>query len=364
MISGLKKAWHGLWGNGESSVTVPIMDGALRPNNALDTAETLLLAPDVDNLGGQAGKLYFTQGARLLSLDGASAEPVVEEELASDISALAISSDGEVVVGLDAGGVLTKRSIQSGEWTKIDFQGAPAHVTAMAFSPTGDLYFCIGSQVHRPALWNNDLMKLGASGSVWVLRKGERTPARIADGLAYPSGIGFLEDGRPLVSEAWKHRLVSLDGNGRVAAVLSDLPGYPGRILSAGGDVHWLCVFAPRSQMIEFVLREHVYREHMVNTIDNRFWMAPTLRAGKHFKEPVQGGGIRHLGIQKPWGPTRSYGLIVRIEGGNRIAASLHSRSDGNRHGMTSIAGWNGGVVASSRGDGALIVLPGTGRKQ
>jgi hypothetical protein len=364
MISALRQAWHGLWGSGEFSVTVPIMDGALRPNNALDTAETLLLAPDADNLAGHAGKLYFTQGRRLMTLGVAKAGPVVVEELAADVAALAVSRDGEVVVALDDGNILTRGAVESGEWARVDFQGEPAHVTAMAFGPTGDLYLCLGSRAHRASQWKHDLMRLGASGSVWVLRKGDRVPARIADGLAYPSGIGFLTDGRPLVSEAWKHRLVGLDDSGRATPVLADLPGYPGRILSTDDGAHWLCLFAPRSQMIEFVLRERTYREQMVDTIDERFWMAPTLRAGRNFKEPVQGGGIRHLGIQKPWGPTRSSGLIVRIEGRNRIAASLHSRSDGNRHGMTSIADWNGRLVASSRGDGALVVLPGAGRKQ
>lgn len=359
MISSLKRAWDGLWGSGEFSVTVPIMDGALRPNNALDTAETLLLAPAADNLACHGGTLYFTQGARLMALAGADAAPATVEELPAEIAAMAMNGDGTAVLALDDGAVLTRPSIGSGEWTRIDFRGQPAHVTAMAYSPSGDLHLCVGSRINRASRWKYDLMQLGGSGSVWVLRRGDRSPVRIADGLAYPAGIGFLADGRPLVSEAWKYRLVALEQSGRPVPMLSDLPGYPSRILSRNGDTQWLCVFAPRSQMIEFVLKEKAYREQMVSTIDDRFWMAPTLRAGRNFKEPVQGGGIRHLGIQKPWGPTRSYGLVVRIEGGSRIAASLHSRSDGSRHGMTSIADWSGRLVASSRGDGAIIVLPG-----
>lgn len=364
MIASLKKAWDGLWGSGESSVTMPIMDGALRPNNALDVAQTLLLAAGVDNLAASADKLFFSEGSRLQSLSVGATSPITEEEFPSSIGALVTANDGLILVALDDGSVLKKHRGQAGEWTKLDFRGEPAHVTAMAVDAAGSVYFCVGSRAHRASQWKHDLMKLGASGSVWLLRQGERLPSKIADGLAFPSGISFFADGRPILAEAWRHRLVTLDDRQRPVPVLTDLPGYPGRIIAAGDNAHWLCVFAPRSQMIEFVLRERVYREEMVRTIDDRYWMAPTLRAGKDFKEPVQGGGIRHLGIQKPWGPTRSYGLIVKVEGGNRLTASLHSRSDGNRHGMTSIAEWAGGLVASSRGDGALIFLPGTGRNQ
>jgi hypothetical protein len=110
--------------------------------------------------------------------------------------------------------------------------------------------------------------------------------------------------------------------------------------------------------MIEFVLRERAFCEEMIRSIDEQFWMAPSLRAGEYFKEPVQGGGIRHLGIQKPWGPTRSYGLVIRVAEGRRITESFHSRADGIRHGMTSVARWNDRFIATSKGDGALIVLP------
>ena len=37
--------------------------------------------------------------------------------------------------------------------------------------------------------------------------------------------------------------------------VLADLPAYPGGSALAG-DGYWLALFAPRSQLVEFVLRE------------------------------------------------------------------------------------------------------------
>jgi hypothetical protein len=69
-----------------------------------------------------------------------------------------------------------------------------------------------------------------------------------------------------------------------------------------------------RSQLQEFVLREDRYRREMMATIDPEFWIAPALSSGRSFKEPLQAGGVIRLGIHKPWAPTRSYGLILRLD--------------------------------------------------
>ena len=42
------------------------------------------------------------------------------------------------------------------------------------------------------------------------------------------------------------------------------------------------------------------------------------------------------MGIHKPWAPSRSYGLVVRLDAAMRPVASFHSRANGHRHGVTS----------------------------
>src|SRR5271166_1612037 len=46
-------------------------------------------------------------------------------------------------------------------------------------------------------------------------------------------------------------------------------------------DVHnrgyWLCVFAPRSQLIELVLIERAFRERMLRELAPECWVAPSL---------------------------------------------------------------------------------------
>ena len=70
-----------------------------------------------------------------------------------------------------------------------------------------------------------------------------------------------------------------------------DLPGYPSRLTarSRKRDI-WLAVFAPRAQLIEFVLREDEYRGRMMEEIEPEYWIAPSLIIRARFLEPVQGG--------------------------------------------------------------------------
>ena len=76
----------------------------------------------------------------------------------------------------------------------------------------------------------------------------------------------------------------------------------------------WLALFAPRNQLVEFVLREDDYRRRMIETIDPAFWIAPSLSSGASFLEPIQGGARKKLNMLKPWSPSWSYGLVARCD--------------------------------------------------
>ena len=63
------------------------------------------------------------------------------------------------------------------------------------------------------------------------------------------------------------------------------------------------------------MLREPAYRRRMIAEIDPEFWVAPRLRSGNSFKEPLQGAHIKTMGVMKPWAPPRSYGLAIEFGG-------------------------------------------------
>jgi hypothetical protein len=106
---------------------------------------------------------------------------------------------------------------------------------------------------------------------------------------------------------------------------------------------------------VEFVLREPAYRERMMTEIDPRHWIAPALSSGHSFLEPLQGAGVKQMGVLKPWAPPRSYGLVLRVAADGRILRSLHSQVDGRHHGITAVVEHGGALYAASRGSGRLL---------
>jgi hypothetical protein len=201
-------------------------------------------------------------------------------------------------------------------------------------------------------------MRGESSGSVWRLEIGSGQAKKVASGLAYPAGVAIHRDGSLVVSEAWAHRLVKIDASGNRTVLLDDLPGYPSRISPAADGGYWLCLFAPRSQLVEFVLREREYRERMMAEMAERYWVAPALSSGRDFREPMQGGAIKSMGMLKPWAPTRSYGLVCKLDADFQPQWSAHSRADGRRHGVTSTVELDGRLYACSQGGDEIVAMP------
>lgn len=338
------------------SVTVPPMDGALKPNSLMQDAEVLLSVIAPDNIARDGESLLFSCGEALMTLDEGTTEPRELNRFDAQITAIAADGKGGYVVGLSNGRVEYGGLLQ--DLPPIDAQhiGSP---TALEFDGSGSLCICNGSQENDPAHWTRDLLDQNASGSVWRFNTMTGQGTCLADGLAWPNGITVLDHiGTLLVSESWKHRLVVISPkySDKPVVVLDDLPGYPGRI-AADTNGYWLTVFAPRGQLIEFVLREDGYRNRMIETVAPEYWVAPSLNSGRSFLEPLQLGAIRTMGTLKPWAPTRSYGLLVHLDDQFQPTNSAHSRSDGTMHGITSCLHWEDKVIVTSKGGDAILSL-------
>ncbi len=348
-------------GRGSSEgVTVPPMDGALKPNQLLETADVALTISEPDNLACDGKRILFSSARSLFAVDPSDMRKAVTPvaSFQSEVTALACNNAGDYAVGLDDGQIIV--SGRSGPARVVGIPGRLA-ATAMAFDDQGDLFVCSGSAKHNPTQWKRDLMERNETGSVWKLgmRTGEAT--RLASGLAYPYGIAMSAD-EVIVAESWKHRLlafpraaVSIASKPRV--VLDHLPGYPARIVPDAGG-YWLCVFAPRGQLIELILRETGFRTRMMATVHPDYWMAPALSSGRSFLEPLQLGSLRTMGTVKPWAPTRSYGLVIRLDADGQPTGSAHSRSDGNRHGVTSCVPWGAELFVTSKGGDVILSIP------
>ena len=360
MIEFLRDTLEAWRGGGTYSVAVPPMDGALRPNQALEEAEEALAIESPDNLARFGERILFSSGhtVRVLEARAGACSASTFAEFEAPVSAMAADPTGGVVVGLESGKLVVHGGKHDGK--TIDEVGDRRTLcpTALAFADSDTLLVTLGSQQNPPGKWKHDLMQRNASGSVWRVSLGGGASTCLADRLAFPYGVYPAADGAVLVSESWKNRILRIVPGAKPTVQLPDITGYPARLAPrADKQGAWLVVFAPRSQLIEFVLRERDYREQMMLEIDDEFWIAPSLAAPRSFLEPLQGGALKQLGILKPWAPTRSYGLVVQLGERFEPKLSFHSRADGRRHGITSCLEIGGRLLATSKGGDAIVSL-------
>lgn len=341
-----------LLGRGQHAVTVPPMDGALQPNNRLEEATTMARIAAPDNLTLCGGKLVFSSGPELVELDPMSGATSTVNRLQADICAVAAMPGAGLAVGLVDGSVRFIGGPLDGVTAGRTFKC----ITAITAIDADTLAIAEGSSVNAAAQWRRDLLSHGSTGSVWTVKAGS-SARQVAGGLAYPAGIALDSSGFLLVSESWTHRLLQVSEAGTLNTVLDDLPGYPGRLSPAADGGYWLCVFAPRSQLVEFVLREREFRERMMSEIAPEHWVAPALASGRDFREPLQGGAVKSMGVLKPWAPTRSYGLVCKLDHAFQPVWSAHSRADGRLHGITAAVETGGWLFACSQGGNEVVAL-------
>lgn len=366
MIGILKNAFDAWRGAGSHSVTVPPMDGALSPNQVIEESPAILAIEAPDNLVTDGKRMLFSSGHTLqdLMVGDRSGKASVIATYKHPISAMAMHVGGSVAVGLDDGQVVIAGGAHDGKTLSSVDGAAIVCPTALLWADADTLLVAIGSRQNPPSRWKHDLMQKNSSGSVWRIDLQSGSAICLGDRLAYPYGLFLAADGALIVSESWRNQLVRLDGrSGQPSVQFPDITGYPARLTPASDGGAWLAVFAPRSQLIEFVLREKDYRTHMMTEMPDQFWIAPSIQPTQTFLEPLQGGALKQLGVLKPWAPTRSYGLLVRLDGSLEPQDSLHSRADGRRHGITSCIEMAGKLIATSKGGDVIVSVPLDDRK-
>jgi hypothetical protein len=324
------------------AITIPPLDGAFRPDTRLDDLPVHAGLPAPDNLVWSEGRLLASTGAMVVA-PGRTDRPVAE--FPAEITAMAVAPDGRLAVATDDG----RLSLGGGD---LPLPGGVSCVTALAFGPDGALWLANGSARHPASGWVPDLMEKGASGSVWRWAAGSGF-TEVARGLGWPCGV-LPDASGVVVAESWRHRLIRLE-SGRITPVLSGLPAYPARLVRAADGGVWLALFAPRTRLVEFVLQEHAYRRDMMAEVPREFWIAPALASGHRFLEPLQCGGIRAMGIHKAWSPSRSWGLVAKLDARLHPVESLHSRANGRRHGVTSVLDTPEGLFIASKGGDAVL---------
>jgi hypothetical protein len=363
MIAALKRAYATFRGFDDETGSAPMMDGPLRPNALLDAAPVALSLADVDNLTQHRSALLCSSDSQVLRLTPheGSLTPSDVRGFEHAVTFVAAGTADSLAIGLDGRGVLILEGPHAGKAIVEASGQALCSPTAGLFIDEDRLIVANGAEGRTVADWKRDLMERGATGSLWLidLSKPGATATPLCKNLAFPTGVARAGEGRLFVSEAWRHRILAFEKEGKspLQPVLSDLPAYPGRIAPARDGGFWLALFAPRNQLVEFVLREDDYRRRMIDTVDPNFWIAPALSSGASFLEPIQGGARKKLNMLKPWSPSWSYGLVARCGPTMQPLRSFHSRADGAIHGVTSCCEFNETLYVAAKGAGRIVAV-------
>jgi hypothetical protein len=361
VIAALKEFADRLLGRGDATITVPSFDGALKPNQMLEKAEIVGQFGAPEDLATDGTTLYFADGSAILRLDGAATAEV--RRFDHPITALCCLPDGGLAVALD-GREVQVFATPSATSPMVTFSDPAMHAINALTPGTGRTIVATDGSTARPySQWVHDLMERGRSGRVLVLDLDSRSIRTLASGLRYAFGV-CAAGSELFVSESWRHRLIALHADGSARTVLEHLPVYPSRLSPAASGGFWLTAFTARTQLVEFVLRETAYRRRMMAEIDPEYWIAPKLKSGQSFLEPMQGAHIKTMGVVKPWAPPRSYGLVIRLDADGVPLYALHSRVDGVNHGVVAAVEMDGALFAIAKGRGRLLRLPLAGLEQ
>jgi sugar lactone lactonase YvrE len=342
---------------------IPSMDGAFSPNDRLDRttpigepipgADAVAEAPD--------GAICVSAGKTVWRLGGAGyRERAAFAEFDSEVGALAFHADGRLLactarglMAVDGAGRKTVLAEAEGDALKC--------LTAVAAAADGTIFISDGSTRHAANDWCFDLMERNVLGRIISCGPALDNARVLLRGLNYPGGVAVAPDSSLWFTESFSHSLsrAHISARGVIAAreiVIRNMPGYPSRLSRGAAGGFWLSLFAVRTHLVEFVLREDDFREEMMRTIPEAYWIAPALASGKDCLEPLQLGGLRALGIDKPWAPPRSYGLLVRLDADGEVVETLHSRVGGRYHGITAAIETEQGVVIVSKGSGRVLL--------
>ena len=354
MLGKIRRVVDSFRGFGDFALTVPSLDGAFKPNNAIEEADTIVRWSGPDNVTVAGGTVFFSSGGALLKGSNSGEVTTVEEDTAP-ITAVAGAADGRLAVARSGGRIYVLQT--DGKQRELTALAGKGDVTSMTFLDDGGLALTIGADGRPSDHWRRDLMEKGRTGSVWILDT-RGNLRKLADKLAYPYGVVSDGKGNMIVSVSWESALICVGPDGDTKTVLAHLPGYPSRIIRTATGGYWLAIFAPRNQLVEFVLREKVFRQRMMDEIEPQYWICPQLAPAESPLEVMQEGTQRIGGKIKPWAPTLSYGLIARIGSDFLPQFSFHSRANGQRHGITSIAEKGASLLATTTGGNAIIKIP------
>lgn len=261
----------------------PELTGALRENNALADAQTVMLGAEIAGEGlavDQEGRVYFgTRDGRVGRLvPGDEHDAWLIEDLAkiSDAPIMGLQWIDEHTLGLAANAGLLALDTQNLVVTSLS-TGSPVRpfgfVNDLATAPDNTVYFTDSS-----TRWGHssdspgylyDMLENRPHGMLYAWDPVTRQTEVIADRLYYPNGIVVMPDGQSvLVSETFRYAIqrIWINGprRGEIEVFADNLPGMPdGMQLDADGRLY-IAMLGQRSGLLRAVRAQPIWTKLIV----------------------------------------------------------------------------------------------------
>ena len=292
---------------------MPSFDGALKPNQALETRRDVCSnAPRPRIWRRDGADVYLADGAGLRPHRRRRRHPTIRE-FDRPITALACLPGGGIAVALDGA-----RSPRLSPIPRRRARARPSLARACAAStrwrrPAAKrCYATDGSATRDVDDWAWDLMERGrtrprACGSTSTDRR--QSPLAAASRYAFGACAmdGRRSVSRKLAPSADRGRAERRRA-GRAGRICRSIPRGCRRPPAAATGSR---PSSPARQLVEFVLREAGLSP--AHDGGDRSGITGSRRGcarAQSFKEPMQGAHLKTMGVVKPWAPPRSYGLV------------------------------------------------------
>lgn len=342
---------------------IPPLDGPLAPNNRLEEFASVGVFSEINDVACSASnELFVSTGRSVVRCRGEDyRDRSVVAQFTGNAGSLAFLDGEKLLVCVSGVGVVEVSSKAQSKVLIGEILGKPLRcATGLAVGSDGALYVTEGSIKYSADDWVWSLMKRDRSGRLIRYDLSARRAEVVREGMAFPNGLcPSVDNASLLITQAWDHSVnrYHLEGprRGEFEVVRKNLVGYPAGISVAPEGGYWLSVFALRTQLVEFLLTQHAFRDEMMRTVDPLYWIRPALRTLNSGLEPLQGGAIKKLGRAKPWAPPRSYGLVVKLNQSGELLESFHSRADGVRHGVVSARQFGDALLVCCKGNHELL---------
>ncbi|MDF1602213.1 hypothetical protein [Nocardioides sp. YIM 152315] len=340
------------------SPSIPPLEAGLRPNTRLETAAVLARSERhcLDDIVLAEGRLFVSAGTTVLEVQDDDTQYAIAE-LSGDVTALA-AANGRIMAAVDGVGLVAINP-SGGFETWCSDPLVRRGVTAIALATDDAPVLTIGSTSAGADGWTRSLVSDDRSGLLLRVDPSTGKVETLDTGLAWPSGVTVAGE-EFLISLSHDHRIErgTLAQPRRRSVLRANLPGYPGRIVALDDGGWWVAVPYLRNRATELILTETEALADMVRSVPEELWLTPTHGVTNVYREPLQVGQLRVMGIVKPWAPPRSYGLAFRLDADGLIVESVHSRPDGDVHGVTGIAlPGRSTLVLVARGSGKIVTL-------